>query len=498
MAYKILIAGFQHETNTFAPSPATYESFVRGEGHPPMARGDAVLAIRDVNLPIGGFIQASERQGHTLLPVIWTAASPSAQVTEDAYERIVGEIVAAAGDGGFDAIYLDLHGAMVAQHVDDGEGELLARIRAKVGPSVPVVASLDLHANVTERMLASADALVAYRTYPHVDMADTGARAERLLVRLLDEHKPLARAARRLPFLIPINGMCTMLEPARSMYEALGTLEQGPVVSLSFAPGFPAADFPECGPVIWGHGEEASAVRDAVDSLYDTMLRNEAQWAVPFLSPDAAVAEAIRLSATAQKPVVIADTQDNPGAGADSNTTGMLRALLDNGAQDAALGLIWDPEAAAQAHAAGVGATLELALGGRSGTPGDAPFIGTFEVVALSDGRCRYDGPMMHGMQVELGPVACLKIGGVRIAVSSTKAQMLDRNLYRVAGIEPEQMKILVNKSSVHFRADFQPIAHTVLVAKAPGPMTADPADLPWKRLARGIRIRPMGKSFGG
>jgi microcystin degradation protein MlrC len=498
LAYKILIAGFQHETNTFAPSPATYESFVRGEGHPPMARGDAVLAIRDVNLPIGGFIQASERQGHTLLPVIWTAASPSAQVTEDAYERIVGEIVAAAGDGGFDAIYLDLHGAMVAQHVDDGEGELLARIRAKVGPSVPVIASLDLHANVTERMLASADALVAYRTYPHVDMADTGARAERLLVRLLDERKPLARAARRLPFLIPINGMCTMLEPARSMYEALGTLEQGPVVSLSFAPGFPAADFPECGPVIWGYGEEASAVRDAVDSLYDTMLRNEAQWAVPFLSPDAAVAEAIRLSATAQKPVVIADTQDNPGAGADSNTTGMLRALLDNGAQDAALGLIWDPEAAARAHAAGVGATLELALGGRSGTPGDAPFIGTFEVVALSDGRCRYDGPMMHGMQVELGPVACLKIGGVRIAVSSTKAQMLDRNLYRVAGIEPEQMKILVNKSSVHFRADFQPIAHTVLVAKAPGPMTADPADLPWKRLARGIRIRPMGKSFGG
>ena len=497
LAYKILIAGFQHETNTFAPSPATYESFVRGEGHPPMARGDAVLAIRDVNLPIGGFILASERQGHTLLPVIWTAASPSAQVTEDAYERIVGEIVAAAGEGGFDAIYLDLHGAMVAQHVDDGEGELLARIRAKVGPSVPVVASLDLHANVTERMLASADALVAYRTYPHVDMADTGARAERLLVRLLDERKPLARAARRLPFLIPINGMCTMLEPARSMYEALGTLEQGPVVSLSFAPGFPAADFPECGPVIWGYGEEASAVRDAVDSLYDTMLRNEAQWAVPFLSPDAAVAEAIRLSATAQKPVVIADTQDNPGAGADSNTTGMLRALLDNGAQDAALGLVWDPEAAAQAHAAGVGATLELALGGRSGTPGDAPFIGTFEVLALSDGRCRYDGPMMHGMQVELGPVACLKIGGVRIAVSSTKAQMLDRNLYRVAGIVPEQMKILVNKSSVHFRADFQPIAHTVLVAKAPGPMTADPADLPWKRLARGIRIRPMGKSFG-
>lgn len=498
MAFKILIAGFQHETNTFAPSPATYDSFVRGEGHPAMARGEAVLALRDVNLPIGGFISASEQQGHILLPVIWTAASPSAQVTEDAYERIAGEIVAAAAQGGFDAVYLDLHGAMVAQHVDDGEGELLARIRARIGADVPLVASLDLHGNVTERMLASADALVAYRTYPHVDMAATGARAERLLARLLGDRKPLAKAARRLPFLIPINGMCTMLEPARSMYAALEELETGSVVSLSFTPGFPAADFPECGPVIWGYGEDAAAVRQAVDALHDMMLRDEAKWAVPFLSPDAAVAEAMRLSASADKPVVIADTQDNPGAGADSNTTGMLRALLDNGAQDAALGLLWDPEAAARAHAAGVGATLELTLGGRSGTPGDTPFVGAFEVVALSDGRCRYDGPMMHGMQVDLGPVACLAIDGVRIAVSSTKAQMLDRNLYRVAGIEPEAMKILVNKSSVHFRADFEPIAHAVLVAKAPGPMTADPADLPWTRLTPGIRVRPMGQAFGG
>jgi microcystin degradation protein MlrC len=498
LAFKILIAGFQHETNTFAPSPANYESFVRGEGHPAMTRGDAVLALRDVNLPIGGFILASEQQGHTLMPVIWTAASPSAQVTEDAYERIAGEIVAAAGAGGFDAIYLDLHGAMVAQHVDDGEGELLARLRAQVGASVPIVASLDLHANVTERMLASANALVAYRTYPHVDMAAAGARAERLLARLLDERKPLVRASRRLPFLIPINGMCTLLEPARSMYEALGALEKDQVVSLSFAPGFPAADFPECGPVIWGYGDNTAAARAAVDALYDTMLRDEALWAVPFLSPAAAVTEAMRLCATAQKPVVIADTQDNPGAGADSNTTGMLRALLAAGAQDAALGLIWDPQAAAQAHAAGVGATLELTLGGRSNVPGDTPFAGRFEVVALSDGRCRYDGPMMHGMQVNLGPVACLKIGGVRIAVSSTKAQMLDRNLYRVAGIEPEQMKILVNKSSVHFRADFEPIAHAVLVAKAPGPMTADPGDLPWTRLTPGIRTRPMGAPFVG
>jgi microcystin degradation protein MlrC len=174
----------------------------------------------------------------------------------------------------------------------------------------------------------------------------------------------------------------------------------------------------------------------------------------------------------------------------------MLRALVEANAQDAAVGLFFDPKTAALAHSAGVGATLFLTLGGESGTPGDAPFSGRFEVVALSTGSCRYDGPMMHGMQVELGPVACLRIGGVHVAVSSTKAQMLDRNLYRVAGIEPERMKILVNKSSVHFRADFEPIARAVLVAKAPGPMTADPADLPWQRLKPGIRLRPHGPAF--
>lgn len=494
----VLIAGFQHETNTFAPSKATYANFERGEGHPALPRGDAVLELRDVNLPIGGFIRAAEAANWHLVPVVWAGASPSAHVSADAYERIAGEIVAAVQRGGFDAVYLDLHGAMVSEAFDDGEGELLARVRRAVGQTVPIVASLDLHANVTEQMLANADALVAYRTYPHVDMAATGERAATLLQALFARGKPLARAVRRLPFLIPINGMCTLLEPSRSMYALLGELERGAVRSLSFAPGFPAADFPECGPVIWGYGDEGGAVEAAVTQLYERMLQDEARWQVPFLAPGDAVAEALRLAADpqAQGPVVIADTQDNPGAGADSNTAGMLRALVEANAQDAALGLFFAPEAAARAHAAGVGATLDLTLGGASGTPGDEPFAGRFEVIALSEGSCRYDGPMMHGMQVELGPVACLQIGGVRVAVSSTKAQMLDRNLYRVAGIEPERMKILVNKSSVHFRADFEPIAHAVLVAKAPGPMIADPADLPWRRLKPGIRLRPHGPAF--
>ncbi|GGF05184.1 microcystinase C [Aliidongia dinghuensis] len=493
---KILIAGFQHETNTFAPTKARYEDFINGGGFPPMVRGADLLALRTVNVPAGGFIAAAETQGHELIPVVWAGATPSAHVTEDAYERIAGEIIAAAKRGGFDAIYLDLHGAMVTEHLDDGEGELLSRLRALVGPDLPIVASLDLHANVTEQMLANADGLVAYRTYPHVDMAETGRLAAALLADRVAAGGPLHRAARRLPFLIPINGMCTLLEPARSAYAQLATLETGPVVSLSFAPGFPAADFPECGPVVWGYGRSAEAAAAAVDTLYRQYVAAEPAWAVPFLDPDEAVTQAMRLAEAATRPVVIADTQDNPGAGGDSNTTGLLRALLHHEATDAALGLLWDPEAAAAAHAAGVGATVRLALGGRSGVRSDAPVEGAFTVEHLSDGRTVLEGPMMTGSRVDLGPTAGLRIGGVHIVVASRKAQMLDRNLYRVGGVEPERMKILVNKSSVHFRADFEPIAAAVLVAKAPGPMAADPADLPWRRLAPGMRIRPGGPAF--
>ncbi|MET0185826.1 MAG: M81 family metallopeptidase [Achromobacter sp.] len=493
----ILVAGFQHETNTFAPSQADYRNFVNGEGMPALARGAEVMPLAETNIPAGGFIKAAVAAGHTIEPVIWAAASPAAHVTRNAYERIAGEIVAAAKDKTYDAIYLDLHGAMVTVDADDGEGELLKRVRAAIGREIPVVVSLDLHSNTTAGMMHDATAMVAYRTYPHVDMAETGRLAFVLLEDIVAAAAPLHTHVRRLPFLIPINGMCTLLEPAQGIYAQLEQLEQrAGIVSLSFTPGFPAADFDECGPVVWGHGTDAAAVQAAVDELYDAVAAAEPQWAVEFLEPAEAVGQAQQIAAGASRPVVIADTQDNPGAGGDSNTTGMLRALVDADAQGAAIGLICDPLAVEQATAAGVGQTLTLTLGGQSGVPGDSPFTGTFKVETLGDGRTRFDGPMMHGVQVDVGPVAGLSIGGVRVVVSSGKSQMLDRNLFRIGGVDPDTMQILVVKSSVHFRADFQPIAEKVLVAKAPGPMKADSADLPWQRLQAGIRIRPLGAPF--
>lgn len=499
---KIFIAGFQHETNTFAPSKADWAAFQRGEAFPPYRRGPAIVdAYAGQNIPIGGFIDAARERGWELSPSVWAGATPSAHVTEDAFERIAGAIVEdlsqALAQADIDAVYLDLHGAAVAEHLEDPEGELLGRIRAIVGIARPIVASLDLHANVTRRMLDEADALVAYRTYPHVDTADTGRLAAELLARRMarGEREPLA--VRRLGFLLPLNAQCTMVEPAASAYQLLRELDAKHGTVLSFATGFPAADIAECGPVVWGYGAQADA---AVDALFARIDRPRAQWRLDFLSPREAVVQALSIAEGSTRPVIIADTQDNPGAGGDSNTTGMLRALLAEHAGErhpgrVALGLMFDPAAAAAAHAAGVGAELDIGLGTEVPTWGgqrsDPVVRGRFTVRALSNGEVVLKGPMAHGGVLSLGPSACLEIDGVLIAVASGKSQMLDRELFRFLGIEPEAMKLLVNKSSVHFRADFAPIASRILVAKAPGPMAADPADLPWTRLPATMALRP-------
>jgi microcystin degradation protein MlrC len=491
----ILIAGFQHETNTFAPTKATYDSFVRGEDFPALARGSDVLKLAEVNIPIGGFINHVRSLGHTVVPVIWAGAGASAHTTTDAYERIAGEIVEAVRTLSYDAIYLDLHGAQITEDLDDGEGELVSRVRAIVGPDMKIAVSLDSHANVTDLLWNMADVVVAYRTYPHVDMAETGVRAAELLLKLASDNKPLKLAKRRLPFLIPVNAMSTMLQPARGTYDFLEELEKD-VVSLSFAPGFPASDFADCGPTVWGYDYDLDKVSKAVDDLYQRVLESESDWSVEFEQPDNAVRHAIEMAKTASKPVILADTQDNPGVGGNSNTTGILKSLIRNGATNAALGLMCDPTAAAAAHNAGVGTEIEIPLGGCAQVPGDTPLIAKFKVESLSDGKLVYGGPMMNGKQADLGPSARLRVDGVSIVVTSNKAQLLDRNMYRAVGINPEEMSILVNKSSVHFRADFTAIAEEIIVVESPGPFFANPASLPWRKLREGMRLEPNGAVF--
>jgi microcystin degradation protein MlrC len=354
-----------------------------------------------------------------------------------------------------------------------------------VGPKVPVVASLDLHSNTTAAMIEHADALVAYRHYPHIDMAETGGRAAELLHRFLLGEGPRSKAFRQAPFIIPLSWQCTMMEPARSIYAALDDVD---AVSTSFTPGFPAADIADCGPAVFAYAATQEAADRAAERLLRLVVAAEPRFAGRIWSADEAVRHA--MGRKAGKPVVIADTQDNPGGGGTSDTTGMLAALVRNGAEDAAFGVMADPAAAAAAHEAGAGATIEIALGGRSGVPGDAPFQGRFEVEFLGDGNFTGTGPMWGGAKCRLGKMACLRIGGVRVVVASKKLQAADQAIFRHVGVEPPQQRILVLKSSVHFRADFQPIAAEVLVAAAPGALPADPATLPVRKLRPGVRLK--------
>jgi len=498
---RIAIGGFHHETNTFAPSKATFEMFERADGWPGLARGAGLIdAVAGINIPAAGFVETARGAGHELVPLVWCNASPSAHVTRDAYERVAEMMLTdLAAAGPVDAVYLDLHGAMVTEHLEDGEGELIERIRALLGPDVPVVASLDLHANVTREMVDGTDALVGFRTYPHVDMADTGRRAARMLDRILERGTP-HKAFRKLPFLIPINWQCTLIEPARSVYALLERLEGGQVLSLSFTPGFPPADIRDCGPAVMAYGWTETATGAAADALADAILRREPEFDGASWQPDAAVVEAMRLAAGAVRPVVIADTQDNPGAGGDGDTVGMLGALVRNRAEGAVFGLLCDPAAAAAAHAAGEGATIEAALGGRSGTQGDSPFAGRFLVERLGDGRFTGTGPFYGGSRMDLGPMALLRVldADVRVVLCSRKVQAADRAMFRHVGVDPAATRILVLKSSVHFRADFGPIAEAVLIALAPGPVPASPLDYAYRNLRRGVRLGPLGPPFAG
>ena len=488
---RIVIGGFQHETNTFAPHPADLEAFKQVASFPRIPQGQDLLAQMDgLNISIAGFINAASALGHELLPTAWAMATPSAQVTDEAFDYVVGLILAGIKDAGeIDAVYLCLHGAMVTDTYEDGEAEILRRVRAAIGSDTPLVASLDLHGNIPAEMLRLADGLVAYRTYPHVDPAETGERTAALLQWMFDTGKKPAKTLRRTDFLIPLVWQCSMIEPAEEIYNGMAALETEGVLSVSFTPGFPPADIYECGPSVFAYGETQADADRGAEQVFVQVCAARKQWNGRLYQPDEAI-EAAR-NGYRGKPFILNDTQDNPGAGGASDSVGLLEALIRNDAQDAVFACLYDPAAAAAAHAAGVGATLELRIGAGSGQIGHTPLAASFVVQALSDGQFVATGPMARGRHYQMGLCAVLRIGGVEVLVTSGRAQVLDQEILRHIGIDPSARKILAIKSSVHFRAHFQPIAEQVLVTVAPGPNVADHTQIPFQNLRVGLAIVP-------
>ena len=493
----IAVAGFQHETNTFAPHLAPFEAFERADSWPGLTSGDALLEVMaGLNIPLSGFIDSARQEGHQLHPLCWCSAEPSSYVTRDAFERVADIICSGLRAGtSLQAVYLDLHGAMVTEHYQDGEGELLRRVREIVGAEIPVVISLDLHANVTEGMVDYSDAMTIYRTYPHLDMAKTGARAFDILEGIFSG-QVLYKAMRKIPFLFPLSSQCTDFDPCHSIYSQLDEMSLRPGLrNVDFAAGFPPADIAECGAAVVAFGEDEAMLEATVEQLYQQVLSAEADFNFELLTPDQAVLRA--LENASDKPVVLADAQDNPGAGGTSDTTGLLESLVRNGARQAVIAVMYDPEVAYMAHQFGVGSELETVLGGKSGLAGIEPYPGQFEVEALGDGHFTYTGAMNLNSKAELGNMALLRIidenSEVRIVVGSSRSQCLDLAMIRHLGIEPTEQKIVAVKSTVHFRADFDPIAAETLVVIAPGIHPCKLADLEYKNLRNGIRLEPLG-----
>jgi microcystin degradation protein MlrC len=492
---RIAVGGFHHETNTFAPRKTTLDDFRHSASYPHMPRGpDLPGAVKGQNLPIAGFIDQALAQGHEILPTVWAGASPAAEVEDDAFDEVLsvmlGDLAAALPVEG---VYLCLHGAMVTESFPDGEAEILSRVRALVG-NIPLVASLDFHANVSAEMVDLATAITVFRTYPHIDMAETGRRAAALMESILASGLPPAKAYRRIPFLIPLVWQCTSSDPMARIIGTLEGLGADSGTSPSLAAGFPLADVDVCGPSVLAYAAEEGAAAEVADLLLNAISDAEADFAGHLYEPEEAVAYA--LAHYRGKPIVLADTQDNPGAGAASDTTWLLEELVRQDAEDAALAILCDPAAATEAHAVGQGAELELAVGATSGQPGHRPFRGQFVVEALSDGEFEGSGRMSAGSPFHLGPTALLRIGGVRIVVASRKTQASDQAIFRHLGLDPAAQKILVLKSSVHFRDDFQDLAEEILIVRAPGPNLADHRQLPYARLRPGIRLMPLGPAF--
>lgn len=497
---RIAIAGFQHETNTFAPMPTRFEDFARGGAWPALTTGQAVIdTFAGLNIPIGGFIAAAA--DFDLVPVLWAGAEPGGYVAQDGYDRIAAMIcdgIAAAGR--LDGVYLDLHGAMVTDDFEDGEGELVRRVREVVGPDLPIAVSLDLHGNLTRQFFALASSVTIYRTYPHVDMAATGERSAALLAEELARGEPFARAYRQVNFIPPINEQSTRREPGGRLYGLLPGLQGGAVSSIDFAFGFPPADIHDCGPSIFAYGHDQAAVDAAADAMLAAVNAAEAAFDNPLIPAAEAVRMAMAESATSDLPVVICDPQDNPGAGGVGDSTGLLAALIGEGATDACIGMIWDPETAKQAHAAGAGATIEASIGGSYPDSGGPAVKVTAEVERLSDGQFTFTGPFYGGAHAHLGLMACLRVrqGGcdVRVVVGSARAQNADQEIFRVVGIEPGQQRVVAVKSAVHFLADYEPIAARVIFAEAPGTNPCALDRIPYRRLRPGVRLGARGPAF--
>lgn len=482
MSFRVAVGEFAHETNTFCPEPTTVEPFkafmwLKGE--------ELTRANKGNRSYVGGMLARAEELGITAVPAFGTMAYPSGTITADAFEEIVGELlngIEAAMP--VDAVCLALHGAGVAEGIDDLEGAVLGAVRRLVGPGIPIAASLDLHGNITPEMLLHADGLFGVNFYPHTDSYERGAEAMEFLNRVLKGEVRPVMHLEQLPMMIPTS--TTDLDPGKRLNELCWEWEKEPgLLDCTVFHGFPYTDIPHVGMSVLtvADGDAALAER-AAKAVARAVWEAREEYRPPILDPAEALAAALAVEGG---PVVVNDTADNPGGGSPGDGTHLLRAMLEAKLTNACFGFVYDPEVARQAHQAGVGATIQVRLGGKSDQLHGAPVEAEAYVKALTDGQFRFTTPMVQGMLCNLGPMARLQIQGVDVLVSSDRQQVLDEEVFLLHGIDVRRYKIVGLKSSSHFRAGFRHLAKAIIAADSPGATTLRVEVFPFQRIRRPI-----------
>ena len=485
---KVIAARIAHESHSFSVLDTTLRDYVANE----LIMGDDIFRLRGTGSEMGGILAASDALGWELIPVITANASTSGPVTRVTYEALVEPILMALkSEKAYRAIVLSLHGAMYVKGLPDPEGELLARIRDIVGPDMLISVALDLHANVTDKMAACANIMTSYRTTPHTDLYETGARACTLLAQAIDENiRPRCYVARR-PTLAGMDLGRTVVEGHMTrMQREARQIEKSAsdVLDISLVAGYYMGDVFEAGPsvIVVSRGESEEAERIA-DRLMDDAYSWKDQITIKLESIDAALEKA-RQPAMAAGPLILADYTDGPGGGGYGDATRLMKALVDAQISDSVVGPIYDPEAAKLGVAAGVGSVATFLVGGKTDSRfGGEPVKLSGRVVAVSNGEYIRKGPFRRGTPGSLGQSFVLEVGCVRVIVCSKRMQAEEREQYRIFGIDPEQVNVIALKGVNLFRADFEPMARDIVFVEAGGIHASDLRTLPYTNVRRPI-----------
>ena len=478
---RIALAGIYQESHSFSPAAAALPQFQAGY----LLYGEAMPdVLAGLNHEIGGALEAAE--GHEVIPLAYASAGSSGQpIRREAYETLSGEILSRLKTAlPVDGVLLAMHGAMVSEDHDDATGHLLAEVRQIVGPSVPMVATLDLHANVTRLMARAADALVGYHTAPHIDQRNTGRRGMALLLGVASGKARPEMALRQLPMIVPSENGRTTDGPYAGVMDMAKTLEDAPgVLAASAFSVQPWLDLPEvgCSVVVVCDGNSSKARAEA-GRIADAFWACRREFEPSLVSVDEAIDRAF---ADTRRPYVLADSADAPSSGAPGDSTVLLAALLDRAVREPALLNIVDPMAVAAAFAAGVGTTLDITVGAAFSSAFYEPITFGGYVKSLSDGTFRNRGPGFRGVQFCMGRTAVVVSRGIHLVVMEQPVIQWDPELYRSQGLDPAEAQIVTAKSPAAFRAAYESFAGEILVLDTPGVCSPNLLSFPWKRIPR-------------